>query len=401
MTSAQTQLRQLVADFTTAEVDPRVRRMEAHPDRVERDLAVLMGAQGWFGVTIPTELGGMGAGHLAKTLMLHQVAQSSAATAALLQASQLPVSMIMHFGSERQKRQLLPPVAAGEQLLSIAVTEKDSGGHVLGMQTTARRDGRDWIIEGSKRYIGNSHLAHLHCVIARTAPADQAGSRALSAFLIEHDRPGLTVKRHRPALGLHGFSFGRLTFNNVRVPARNMIGEEGDGKDIAYSSSILYGRPNLAAVSLGVHQAIVHLTAAYLRSTPRYGATLADLDVLHDRLGRMRGRLTAARDLAYEAVHRLDHGLACDERLINSKYLSHQWAVQSGQDAMDMHGARALEMSYPLQRYWRDVQCTYAPAGTGEVQRKRLAAYALGKRTTEWSRKLAPKTSLFRAPRTP
>ncbi|MFJ1562433.1 acyl-CoA dehydrogenase family protein [Streptomyces mirabilis] len=390
------QLLQDVDAFAIAEVDPRVEHMESSPHAVEHALAQLMAQQGWYGVTIPRAYGGMHAGHLAKTLMIQRIAKSSGAASAILQASQLPVSMIIHFGRDEQKALLLPQVACGKVLLSIAVTDSKSGGHVLGMQTTAHRDGDDWIIDGSKLYIGNSHLAHVHCVVARTAPAGITGSRTLTAFLVERDRPGLTVEPHRPALGLHGFSFGRLTFDGVRIPSANVIGDVGSGKDIAYSSSILYGRPNLAAVSLGLHEAIVETSVDYLRTTKRPGGLLSEQPVLRDRLGRMVARLRAARDLAHRAADMLDQGQACDIDLINSKNKGHEWAVKSGQDAMEMHGARALQTDYPLQRLWRDAQCIYAPAGTGEIQRLRLAASALDESPVEWSTQLALKTSLFR-----
>jgi alkylation response protein AidB-like acyl-CoA dehydrogenase len=383
-------------EFAAAEVTPRVQHMESDPNAVERDLALLMAEQGWFGVTIPRlPYGGMHAGHLAKTLMIQRMARASGAAGAILQASQLPVSMIIHFGSDEQKALLLPQVASGDTLLSIAVTEEETGSHVLGMETTARRDGSDWIIDGSKVHIGNSHIAHVHCVVARTASAEQAGSRALTAFLVEHDRKGLTVEPHRPALGLHGFSFGQLSFDSVRVPDANVIGEVGDGKDIAYSSSILYGRPNLAAVSLGIHEAILDCTTTFLSGRRRYKGTLSDLAVLGDRVGEMKSRLIASRDLAHQASRMLDRGQSCDDRLINSKYLSHKWAVESGQDAMELHGAHALRGDYILSRLWRDIQHTYAPAGTGEVQRQRLAETEFGAPAIQWSERLAAKTSLF------
>ncbi|MFI9829633.1 acyl-CoA dehydrogenase family protein [Streptomyces sp. NPDC051913] len=383
-------------EFAAEEVAPRVQHMESSPHTVEHELPRLMAERGWFGVTIPRQYGGMHAGHLAKTLMIQSTARASGAAGALLQASQLPVSMIIHFGSDEQKALLLPQIASGDTLLSIAVTEDKAGSHVLGMETTARRDGSDWIIDGSKVHIGNSHIADVHCVVARTAPADEAGSRSLTAFLVEKDRKGLTVERHRPALGLHGFSFGQLTFDGVRIPEANVIGEVGDGKDIAYSSSILYGRPNLAAVALGIHEATLACTTTFLSERERYGGTLSDLPVLRVPVADMKSRLMAARALAHQATVMLDQGQSCDAELINSKLLNDEWAVASGQAAMRLHGAHALRGDYPLQRLWRDLQHMNAPAGTGEVQRQRLAETEFGPPPVQWSERLAAKTSLFR-----
>jgi alkylation response protein AidB-like acyl-CoA dehydrogenase len=382
-------LRRQVDTVTRDEIAPLVARMENLPDRVERDVPRILAEQRWFGVTIPEAYGGMGAGHVAKTILIHRLAEVSGAAAAILQAGLIPVAALLHFATEEQKALWLPQAARGTALFSIAVTEPEAGGHIGGIQTTAERSGGEWVITGSKVHVGNSHLAHVHVVIARTAPPGVRTSQALTAFLVEHDRPGLTVRPHRPALGLHGFSFGRLDLDGVRVPAANVLGIVGGGMHVAQSSSILYGRPNLAAVSLGLHEAIVAITTRFLREQRRYGGTLSDLPVLRDRLGAMESRLRAARGLVYEAVTLLDASQPCDPELINSKYLSYQWAVRSGQDAMELHGARALATDYPLQRLWRDIQCTYAPAGTGEFQRIRLAEAALGTDTLQWSQLLA------------
>ncbi|MGC0328041.1 alkylation response protein AidB-like acyl-CoA dehydrogenase [Streptomyces sp. SAI-170] len=387
------------ADAFAAEyVASRVERMESAPHRVEREVAGVMARRGWFAVTVPAEFGGMDAGHVAKTILIHRVARVSAAAAAILQATLIPVGALLHFATPAQKQRWLPQVADGSMRLSIASTEPRAGGHIGGIETTAERSGKEWVITGSKIHIGNSHLAGAHLVIARTAEPGVSASKALTAFLIESDRTGLWVAAHRPGLGLHGFTAGRLDINGVRVPQDNVVGGVGEGLSVAQSSSILYGRPNLAAISLGLHEMIVETTTAYLKGRPRYRSSLADVPVLRDRIGEMEARLRAARILAYQAVHLLDQGLPCDAELINAKYLGHRWAARSAQDAMELHGARALAPDCPLQRLWRDVQHTYPPAGTGEIQRIRLADAALGEDRIEWSEQLALKAGWARRP---
>ncbi|MFI5743871.1 acyl-CoA dehydrogenase family protein [Streptomyces anulatus] len=375
--------------FAAEHVAPRAVRMEAAPGRVERKVADLMAARGWFAVTVPSAFGGLGAGHVAKTVLIHRIACVSAAAAAILQATLIPVGALLHFATVEQQARWLPGVADGSLLLSIAVTEPSAGGHIGGIETTAERTDNQWVITGAKAHIGNSHLAGAHLVLARTAEAGVRTSQALTAFLVESDRPGLTVADHRPGLGLHGFSVGHLNLDNVRVPAENIVGEIGQGLSVAQSSSILYGRPNLAAVSLGIHEAVVATTTARLKTRPRYRGTLSDLPVLRDRIGDMEARLRAGRILAYQSVHLLDQGLPCDADLINAKYLGHQWAMTSAQDAMELHGAQALDRDYVLQRLWRDIQHTYPPAGTGDVQRIRLADAAFGENHIQWSERLA------------
>ncbi|MFC8567511.1 acyl-CoA dehydrogenase family protein [Streptomyces sp. NPDC057245] len=382
--------------FATEHVTPRATRMEAAPGKVERKVAGLMAARGWFAVTVPAVFGGLGAGHVAKTVLVHRIARVSAAAAAILQATLIPVGALLHFATYEQKGRWLPRVADGSLLLSIAVTEPLAGGHIGGIETTAERVGNEWVITGSKIHIGNSHLAGVHLVVARTAKTGVSTSQALTAFMVEADRPGLSVPDHRPGLGLHGFSAGRLDLDHVRVPADNVVGEVGQGLAVAQSSSILYGRPNLAAVSLGIHEAVVDTTTSRLKTRPRYRGALSDLPVLRDRVGGMEARLRAGRILAYQSVHLLDQGLPCDADLINAKYLGHQWAMHSAQDAMELHGAHALDRDYVLQRLWRDIQHTYPPAGTGEVQRIRLADAAFDEDHIQWSEHLAAEAAWAR-----
>ncbi|MGW2911267.1 acyl-CoA dehydrogenase family protein [Streptomyces asoensis] len=360
-------------DFAAAEVLPLVDRMESQPSRVDRTTARLLAGRRWFGVTVPTAFGGMHAGHVAKTILIHRLARVSGAAAAILQAGLIPVAALLHYGTPDQHTALLPAVADGSLLMSIAVTEPDQGGHIGAMTTSAEWDGTTWLLSGIKVHVGNSHLAHQHIVVARTAPPGTRTSKALTAFLVAADQKGVHVHRYTSRLGLHGFSFGTITFDRVRIPPHHILGEVGQGFDVAQSSSILYGRPNLAAVSLGLHEAALTLTTQYVSSRPRHGKTVADLAVIRNRLGQMNARLLMAQILAYHAADMLDHGLPCDAELCAAKGLGHELAAETSRDAMELHGANALTEGRPLERVWRDMQTTYAPAGTGEVQRIRLA----------------------------
>ncbi|WP_314174295.1 acyl-CoA dehydrogenase family protein [Streptomyces winkii] len=377
-------LRLRVREFAEAKVAPRVPEMEARAD-VAHELSALIARQGWIGVTIDPEYGGMGAGHLAKTIVIEELSRVSGAMGAMVQASQLGVAKVIHFGSEPQKRKWLPRFADGTCLPTIAVTESGSGGHVLGMEATARRSGGDYVLDGRKVFVGNSHVGDVHGVVVRTGE----GSKGLSAFLVESDRPGFSLAPHRRAMGLHGFSFGELVLENCRIPAANLIGDEGDGLAVAYSSSILYGRPNLTAVSLGLHQAILEETTRFVKERQRYGGPLADLPTVRHKLGLMQARLMTARLTAYDAVHLLDRGRACDTELMHAKYVNVEAAIDSARAAMEIHAAAGLQTDRPLERLVRDAFHTYAPAGTGDIQLHRLAETALGAARGQWSQRLA------------
>ncbi|WP_433687970.1 acyl-CoA dehydrogenase family protein [Micromonospora carbonacea] len=381
LTPRHTRLRDTVRAFAEAEVRPRVAELEA--DRgVARDLSRQIARQGWLGVTIDPAYGGLGLGHLAKTIIIEELSRVSAAMGAMLQASHLGTAKIIHFGDDTQKRTWLPAIAAGACLPTIAVTEPGSGSHVLGITTTAVRDGDDYLITGTKTFVGNSHIGDLHGVVARTRP----GTRGLSAFLIEADRPGVRLTPHEPSMGLHGFSFGEIVFDNCRIPAANRLGAEGDGLDVAYSSSVLYGRPNLAAVALGIHQAVLDTTTAYATSQRRYGKPLADLPTVRQRIGAIQSRLMVARLAAYHAVHLLDSGRPCDAELVNAKLINAEHAIDSARTAMEIHAAHGLHPAQsPLERYFRDALHIVAPAGTSDIQLLRLAEHALGTTKQPWS----------------
>ncbi|MFD5115187.1 acyl-CoA dehydrogenase family protein [Streptomyces sp. NPDC058391] len=386
-------LRVEVREFAEREVQPAIRGMEADQGQeVERDLVRSVARRGWIGATIAAKYGGMELGHLAKTIVVEEISRVSGAVGAAVQASQLGAATIVHLGGRELHERWLPAIASGDLLPTIAVTEEQSGGHVLGMEATAVRDGDEYVLNGGKTFVGNSHVGDLHGVVVRTGP----GSAGLSAFLVEAGTPGLSLGPLVPTMGLHGFSFGELLFDNCRIPAANRIGHEGDGLSVAYSSSVLYGRLNLAAVALGIHQALVEHTAAYAEEQRRYGAPLSRQPVVAQRLGRMQSRLMTARNLAYHAALLLDDGVPCDYELMNAKLVGTEAVEESARDAMRVHGARGLRTDRPIERFFRDAQHLYAPAGTSEVQLLRLAELATGKSRELWSERFADRTARAR-----
>ncbi|GAA2502168.1 acyl-CoA dehydrogenase family protein [Streptomyces gobitricini] len=378
------QLRRHVRHFAESEVRPLIPAMEAARS-VHRDLSRRIARQGWLGATIGRDYGGMGVGHLGKTIIIEELSRVSGAMGAMVQASQLGAAKIVHFGSDEQKKTWLPAIAAGECLPTIAVTEPESGGHVLGMTATAVRQGDEYLLNGRKVYVGNSHIGDLHGVVVRTG----SGSKGLTAFLVEADRPGVRAGDQKPTMGLHGFGFGELVLDNCRVPVANRLGDEGDGLAVAYSSSVLYGRANLTAVSLGLHRAILEETTRFCAERHRYGEPLHELPTVKLKLGRIQSRLMTARLTAYHAVHMLDAGLPCDAELMNAKLVNVESALDSARDAMEIHAAAGLFTDRPIERYLRDAHHIFAPAGTSDIQLLRLAEAALGTAKGQWSEQLA------------
>jgi alkylation response protein AidB-like acyl-CoA dehydrogenase len=393
LTQEHHRLRADVRVFAQSTVAPRVAAMEL-AKRFETGLVREIARRGWIGATIGQEYGGMGAGHLAKTIIIEELSRVSAAVGAAVQASQLGTAKIIHYGSEQQKRMWLPRIAAGECLPTIAVTEHGSGSHVLGMEMTARREGSHYVLNGRKVYVGNSHIGDLHGVVARTGK----GTRGLSAFLVEAGHPGLTLSAPAGTLGLHGFSFGELRFDNCRIPAGNRVGAEGDGRDIADSSSVLYGRLNLAAVALGIRQAILNQVTKVATERIRYGRPLADLPNIKLKLGLIQSRVMSARLAVYHATHLLDIGAGDDAALFNAKLVNAELLLDSARAAMEIHAAAGLMTDAPMERYLRDAHHIPAPAGTSDVQALRLAEVALGTSKSRWSQLLAGVLAVEKTP---
>lgn len=363
-----------VAEFALEHVRPRAPELESSGD-IDDALVRLIARRGWIGATIPARYGGAGMDHRSRVVIIDQLARVSGAVAAAAQASDIPVAMFLHLGSPAQRQEWLPKLARGEVLATIAVTEPRSGGHVLGMETTATRDGDAYALTGQKCYVGNSHIADVHAVVART------GDRQLSAFLVDADTDGLTLMPHQPATGLRGFSFGDMSFQAVHVPSTSRLGKQGDGLTAAYIASIVHGRLDIAAVSIGLHHELLAATVSYVRGHPR----LRGHETVQQRLGQLQSNLLTARQTVYHAAWLLDTGADCDAELINSKHVAIDLGIHSARLAAEIFGARSLRAAEPVERCIRDLQHLWAPAGTGDVQRFRLYQTALGITKSSWS----------------
>lgn len=388
-------LRAQARDFAREEIAPLTRRLEEAGTHANTAIPALLAKQGWTGVLVPQEpYGGMGAGHVAKMLLIQELSYWSGAAGAILQASLIPALALQVLGSPKQRAQWLPQIAAG-LWTTIAVTEPDTGSDILGMTSTAypKSDG-SWVLDGHKCFIGNSHIAGLHLVVARTGTPGRRDTDALSAFLVEADRAGVTLEL--PSyVGLHGFSAGTLFLDNVRVPADNLLGKEGQGMDAAYGASVVCGRPNLAAVALGLHQRLLDDTITFLTTRPRRGGRLSDNAVVRKRVAEIRHGLMASELAVYHASALLDRSVPCDPALLNAKLTAKRAAEAAAQQAADLFGGYATRTDYPFARLDRDIRHIAAPAGPDDIQLHHLGLATLGSERKQWSKRFtAPATSV-------
>lgn len=388
LTTDQIALQVEVEGFIKDELVPRIASMEARGTHADRDLPRLMGEAGWLGVCVDGKYGGRDLGHTSRALVCAALAYENGAAAAIYQASLIPTFAIRHLGRDEQRQEWLEQICAG-LWASIAVTEPDSGSDILAMETTARRQ-RDgsYRLDGRKRFTGNSGIAGVHLVIARTGAPEDRSPRALSAFLVDAAQPGLTVTQ--PSLvGLHGFTLGELELRDVRVPANRLLGQEGDGFAAATGASVVCGRLNLAACTLGLHHRLRDDTVTFLTNRPRKDATLADLPVISHQLADMESRLMTAELSVLKAAELLDHAQPCDTELFHTKFHNSQMASANTQLAEGLFGGYAILTDYPLDRSVRDIRHMHAPAGPDDLQRHRLGESVRGVPRASWSGRFA------------
>lgn len=368
--------------FATSRLTALARQMEGLGAHTNREVRRVLSETGWLGLLIDTEDGGLNLGHTVKTLVLQAVSRVSPAAGAILQASILGSAPIAEYGSEEMRRRLLPEIAAGRCWPSIAVTDPERGSHILGMEATARPSGGQYILEGEKVLVGNAAIADVHCVVVRTGKP--GGPDSLTAFLVEQDTPGVDVIA-APVNGLRGFSVDTLRLNRVCVPKTSIIGELGDGLAVAQLASVVYGRLNLAAVALGIHQRMLDETTQRVSIRKRREGHLADLPTVRHRVAEMQHNLMTAELAVYHAAHLLDQGKPCDPWLHNAKLTAHRAGAASSEQAKQLYGGHAARIGEPIEQLRRDFDLIHAPAGPDDLQLIRLAESVLGPHRPQWS----------------
>jgi len=359
-------VRQTAREFAEGRVAPLVPAMEAS-DEFPTELIGAMGEAGFFGVTIPTEYGGSGLGHLARLVILEEVAAVSAAVAMALQVFHLGIDPIVSAGDEALKRRLLPELAAGRRLATVAVTEATGGSDPATLGTVCRRVARDggsgWVLSGRKVFITNAHLADVVTVLARTESGE------FNAFVVERGTPGLSAGRKEHKVGLKGCDTGEVVLEDCFVPEANLLGGEGNGLKVVMKSISEVGRAGMAGCGLGLIRACLDAAAAYAAKRQLYGKPLNRLPAIQAKLADMALALETSRWLSYRAAWLKDTGSRCDVEMAMAKYQATEAAIQAAKLAAEVHGGYGYMLEFPTQRYLRDAQLLVPSAGTNDVMK--------------------------------
>jgi alkylation response protein AidB-like acyl-CoA dehydrogenase len=371
LTDEQLEFRDTIRQIVADRVAPRAAEIDAKAE-YPWDLRKLFAEQDLLGLPFPVEYGGTGTGTLMLNVAIEEIARACASTALILMIQELGTLPIQRFGSDELKQRLLPRCASGEWTPAFALSEPEAGSDPGGMITRAVRDGDEWVINGAKNWITNLGVADFYVVFAKTDPA--AGrSRGITAFVVEADRPGFSVGKLEHKLGIKGSPTGQPIFEDVRVPAANLIGEEGRGMHVALGT-LDHSRLGVAAQAVGIAQGATDHAAAYARDRRQFGQAIAEFQGIQFKLADMETRTAAARELLYRACSKADRGEPdAGKYSAMAKLFASDTAMAVTVEAVQVLGGYGYVSEYPVERYMRDAKITQIYEGTNEIQRVVIA----------------------------
>jgi alkylation response protein AidB-like acyl-CoA dehydrogenase len=372
LTTEQRELRDLVRTLARERIAPRAAEIDASHE-FPWDVVELFRENDIFGLFFDEAHGGLGTGTLMALIAIEEVAKVCATSALILAVQELGSLGLKLAGTGEQKDQWLPRLASGESLCAYALTEAGSGSDSAAMRTTARRDGDEYVLNGSKRFITNASVASLYTVFAKTDPS--AGHSGISAFVVEADAPGFEVTRLEPKMGITGSTTGELAFDDCRIPAANLLGAEGDGFKIAMRI-LDRSRPGVAAQALGIAQGATDYALDYAKTRETMGKPIAQHQLIQAKLADMETECEAARGLLYRFGRMVDDG-ADDAELTKASAMAKlkcgDVAMAVTTEAVQILGGYGYIKEYPVERFMRDAKITQIYEGTQEIQRLVIA----------------------------
>src|SRR5271154_3592732 len=381
LSSDQILIRDTVRQFMEAEMRPILREYE-RAEKFPIDQLKKLGELGCCGMLIPEEWGGAGTDTVSYALMLEEVARVDASTAVALSVTNSVVTVpLWKSGTEAQKKKYLSRLSRGEILGAFCLTEPQAGSDAAGIQTRAVRDGAHYILNGTKSWVTNGGVSGLYIVFAKTDPA--AGSRGVTAFLVEPGFPGFRISRYEDKMGLHLSRSAEISLQDCRVPAENRLGEEGQGLRIALES-LDGGRIGIAAQSVGVGQGALEAATRYAKQRKTFGHPIAEYQAIQWMLADMETEVSAARALTHYAAWQRDKELQGREagsaqtrprgsQASRAKLYASEMANRVAYKAVQVHGSSGYSRETDVERYYRDARVLTIYEGTSEMQRLVIA----------------------------
>jgi alkylation response protein AidB-like acyl-CoA dehydrogenase len=366
-------VRQLVKE----RVEPRAAEIDAKGE-FPWDIKQLFAENDLLGIPFPSEYGGLGGSFVTYVKVVEEVSKACASSALIIAVQELGALPILIGGSDEQKKRWLPDLASGAKIAAYALTEPGSGSDAAGsMRTKARRDGDDYVLDGTKIWITNGSVADVVTVFAVTDPSKGPGG--ISAFVVEKGTPGFSVGKLEKKMGIRGSPTVELSFENCRVPAANLLGEEGVGFKIAMKV-LDKSRPGIAAQALGIAQGALDYATDYTKQRVAFGKPISQQQGLQFMLADMKTEVEAARLLLYEAARKCDESAAdVTTWAAMAKLKCGDVAMSVTTDAVQLLGGYGYSTEYPVERMMRDAKITQIYEGTQQIQRIVIARSMVGK----------------------
>jgi len=378
-TDEQQELRRLAREFAESEIAPQV----AEYDRDERfpvEIVRAAGELGLAGGVIPTEYGGAGLDHVTYAMLLEEISRVCHIVACALSfPSGLVGNSINRYGTEEQKQRYLVPLAKGETFAGAGVTEARSGTDVSDMDTMARRDGGDYVISGAKMWISFLDVAAYFLTFAHLGVDEESGRKRICAFLVDADLPGVSVHPLKNKYGFRPLSTGELVLEDVRVPADALLGEEGQGFEIAMNA-VENGRLGVASRAVGLAQACCDVAIAYAKERIVFKQPIGKFQMVQEMISDMVCGTEAARLLTYRLGHLKDKGERARAAASMAKMTASDVALEAATNAFQIHGAYGVSDEYPVARYLRDAKVFQIVEGNNQLHRALVAESELGMR---------------------
>ena len=366
------QFRDSVRAFVEREIAPHATRWDLE-ERYPRELLRRFGELGWLGTGFPEGCGGSGGGAVHYALLCAELARGSAAIAlGLYVHTALAAAAVLHLGDEAQKRRLLPGAMRGEHIFCWAYAEAGAGADVSTVRTRAHREGGEYVLDGAKLYITNAPFADLMVVVASTAP--ERGVKGLSLFIVERDRPGVSVGAPMKKLGMGASEMAEIVFDACRVPAANLLGEEHRGF-VRAMQVLTLGRVASAAFGVGLGVAALETATAYARERVQFGGPIAKQQFVRFTLADMATRLEAAWQLTLHAARLIDAGQPFDREAGMAKLFASETCTWACERALHLCGAQGYMRESAAQRLYRDCKVLELGEGTSEIQRETIARH--------------------------
>ncbi|MFC3860562.1 acyl-CoA dehydrogenase [Deinococcus antarcticus] len=360
----QRMILQHVRDFCRAEIASRAAeydREAKYPHEQLRGLADM----GLLGATIPEQWGGAGLDSVTYALCLEEIAAADSSVAVIVSVQNgLPEQMILKYGTDQQREKYLKPLASGQHIGAFCLTEPHAGSDAASLRLKAQRDGDDWVLNGSKAWITSGNQADTFLVMARTGGE---GARGISCFIVEKGTPGLTAGKPEHKMGQHAAHTTTVTFENVRVPHQNMVGEEGQGLIIALSS-LDSGRIGIGMLGIGIARSAMQHAAQYASEREQFGRKIREFEGVSFKIARMAARIESARLIGLKAAWLKDQGQPFSKEASITKLLGSEAAVEITRDAVQIFGGNGYSAEYPVEKLYRDAKITEIYEGTSEIQ---------------------------------